>query len=79
MRDLFLRGTRRLLNKTFVFGLTSLVLYSMLYLLEDALEEITSRGRWYFLIPVGIAFLFSFVHGNFTSHFWDMLGVKARK
>jgi len=79
MRDFLVRGTARLFNKAFLFGLGSLVLYALLYLFEDFLEEVTARGRWYFLIPVGIAFLFSFVHGNFTAHFWDMLGVKARK
>jgi hypothetical protein len=30
-------------------------------------------------VPVAMAFLFSLVHGAFTGHFWDVLGIKARK
>jgi hypothetical protein len=26
-----------------------------------------------------IAFVFSYFHGSFTSHFWDTLGIKAKK
>lgn len=62
-----------------LFGVVALILYFLLYLFEDSIMAITARGRWYFLVPVAIAFLFSFVHGSFTSSFWEVLGIKARK
>lgn len=62
-----------------LFGLVSVVLYFLLYLFEDEILEFTSQGGWYFIAPVVIAFLISFVHGNFTAHFWEVLGIKAKK
>lgn len=34
---------------------------------------------WYVFAPIAMAFALSFTHGNFTSLFWDTLGLKARK
>lgn len=34
---------------------------------------------WYVLIPIAMAFAVSYAHGNFTSLFWDVLGLKAKK
>ena len=67
------------ITKTFVYGAASLALYIALFFLEEPLLGLASHGRWYFLVPVAIAFVFSFAHGTFTGHFWDVLGVKARK
>ncbi|OGI39812.1 MAG: hypothetical protein A2140_00575 [Candidatus Muproteobacteria bacterium RBG_16_62_13] len=67
------------LAKMFIYGGGALVLYFLLYLFEDSILEFTSRGGWYFAGPVAIAFVISYVHGNFTSQFWDMLGIKAKK
>lgn len=65
--------------KMAIYGVVALTLYSLLYLFEDLILEFTSRGGWYFIGPVAIAFVISYIHGNFTSHFWDMLGIKAKK
>ncbi len=62
-----------------LFGLVSVVLYFLLYLFEDEILKFTSQGGWYFITPVAVAFLFSFIHGNFTAHFWEVLGIKAKK
>lgn len=67
------------LARTAVFGTAALILYFLLYLFEDPILALTSRGGWYFVGPVVVAFVVSYVHGNFTSHFWDMLGIKAKK
>ncbi|HPB76848.1 MAG TPA: hypothetical protein PLY96_16565, partial [Chromatiaceae bacterium] len=32
-----------------------------------------------FLIPVVVAFVFSYFHGAFTGHFWETLGLRAAK
>jgi len=55
------------------------VLYLVLYLMADRMVAWSAQGRWMFVLPVGIAFLFSMVHGAFTGHFWDVLGFKAKK
>jgi len=61
-----------------LWGITSVVLYFLLYLLEEPILESSKQGHWYFIVPIAIAFVFSIVHGTFTSHFWDLLGVKAK-
>lgn len=64
--------------QTILWGITSIVLYLLLYLLEEPLLNLSKQGHWYFIVPIAIAFTFSLVHGNFTGHFWDILGVKAK-
>ena len=34
---------------------------------------------WYVFAPIALAFALSYTHGNFTSLFWDVLGLKAKK
>lgn len=72
-------GAGKQLVQTVVYGLVTLLLYSLLYVFEDSVLGLSSRGGWYFIFPVTIAFVFSFVHGTFTGRFWDVLGIKARK
>lgn len=65
------------------FGALSAVLYSLLYLFGDDIRhwaELTSQGdKAYFLAPIGIAFVFSLVHGLFTDRFWEALGLTAKR
>lgn len=72
-------GTGTLMTRAALFGVVSLALYFILYLFEDSILAFASRGGWYFIAPVVIAFVFSYVHGNFTAFFWDVLGIKAKK
>ena len=38
------------------------------------------QGNWLFVfIPILIAFAVSYVHGAFTSNFWDSIGFKAAR
>ncbi len=38
------------------------------------------EGTWWFVLaPIAMAFAVSYTHGNFTSLFWDVLGLKAKK
>ncbi|MBI5120681.1 MAG: hypothetical protein HZA67_06725 [Rhodospirillales bacterium] len=64
--------------RTILLGVVSLVLYIILFSNENAVLEISMAKGWGFLVPIAIAFLFSFVHGAFTGGFWDMLGLKAQ-
>jgi len=72
----------KLLIQTLLLGTITTVLYFLLYYFEDSVLE-RSRGfeevGWYFLTPIIIALIFSAVHGVFTSHFWKLLGIRARK
>jgi len=76
-------GSRRALAVTLTLGAASAGLYLLLFLFADLLPELaaaTRRGeKIYALIPIVIAMLFSLVHGAFTGHFWDLLGLRAKK
>lgn len=63
---------------TGLLGLISGSLYFALYWFEEIILDWSKQGGWYFLVPIVIAFTFSLVHGSFTGHFWDLLGVKAK-
>ncbi|MFA5627077.1 MAG: hypothetical protein WCX90_01835 [Thiohalomonadaceae bacterium] len=66
---------------TAIFGVSSLVLYLLLFVYSDQLvlwAEQTRQGqKVLFLVPIVIAFVFSWVHGSFTGYFWELLGVRA--
>ena len=73
----------RALIITLALGAASAGLYFVLFLFSDqlpALAAATRQGeKWYALVPLAIAMVFSFVHGAFTGHFWDVLGLRAKK
>lgn len=72
-------GAGRKFVRTLALGVLTLLLYGGLFLAEELVLRLSALGGWYFLVPVTIAFAFSLVHGAFTGHFWDLLGIKARK
>lgn len=67
--------------KLLVLGAASALLYALLYRYSDETVELARRTREgekiLFLVPIAIAFAFSLVHGAFTGHFWDALGLKS--
>lgn len=69
---------RATLLATLLFGLVSGVLYLALYHYAQPILEYSRQGRWYFIVPIVIAFVFSYVHGQFTGQFWDLLGMRAK-
>jgi hypothetical protein len=73
----------RALVVTIVLGAASALLYVLLFLFADRLTEmaaLTRQGdKLYALIPLAVAMVFSLVHGAFTGHFWDLLGLRAKK
>lgn len=73
----------RALIYSLVLGSLSAALYFLLYLFSDRLPELAAATRQgeklYALVPIVIALVFSFVHGAFTGHFWDLLGLRAKK
>jgi len=69
------------LPKALVFGAASAVLYTLLFVYSDHLVEYAHRTRQgehiWFVVPIIIAFIFSYFHGAFTGYFWDVLGLTA--
>jgi hypothetical protein len=65
--------------KTVLYGAVSLGLYALLLAKQDAINETIARGGALALLPIAMAFLFSFVHGNFTGCFWSSCGVEASR
>ena len=62
-----------------VMGIISLALYTALLMKQDLINSIFAQGGWYALLPIIIAFVFSYFHGGFTGHFWTVLGVEAAR
>lgn len=70
-------GHASTIGKTLLFGAASATLYVLLYFHADALAAFCSQGGVSASVPIGIALLFSYVHGSFTANLWRLLGVTA--
>ena len=73
----------RALVLALVLGAASAALYFVLFLFADELTELARRSRsgdskFAALVPLGVALVFSLVHGAFTGHFWDLLDLRAK-
>jgi hypothetical protein len=62
-----------------VMGIISIALYTTLLLKQDLLNTTFAQGGWYALLPIVMAFVFSYFHGSFTGHFWTVLGIEAAR
>ena len=62
-----------------VTGIISVALYATLLHNQDLVNSTFAKGGWFALLPIITAFIFSFVHGSFTGHFWTVLGIEAAK
>jgi hypothetical protein len=67
------------LTRLALFGLATALLYWALFQFEDRIVDATQQGHWSFVIPIALAFVFSYFHGAFTGGFWDLMGVRANK
>ena len=72
-------------NIALVVGLGGLsaLLYVLLFQFSDRLTAMATAARegekLYALVPLAIAMVFSLVHGAFTGHFWEALGLRAKR
>lgn len=62
-----------------LIGCLSAGLYFLLFTHQTEIIALASAGRWQALVIVMITFVFSFVHGQFTSDFWEVLGIHANQ
>ena len=65
--------------QTALFGVVSIALYVLLLAKQDLINDNFAKGGLYALLPIAMAFVFSFFHGHFTGYFWSSLGVEASK
>lgn len=70
----------RNLARAILYGIASVALYVLLFIYADETVELARRTRegetiW-FLVPIAIAFVFSYIHGAFTGAFWAAVGMK---
>lgn len=67
------------IGKMVLFGAMSLGAYTLLLSNMKIVTDTFTLGGWYAVLPVGTAFLFSFVHGAFASNFLSVLGLEPKK
>ncbi|MDI6715387.1 MAG: hypothetical protein QME63_00360 [Actinomycetota bacterium] len=65
--------------KALLFGITSAGLYWVVFTHEAFVKNHWGKGGIYAVLPIATAFLFSFIHGSFTNHFYSVLGIEAKK
>jgi len=65
--------------QTALFGAVSVALYVLLLAKQDLVNENVAKGGLFALLPIAMAFVFSFFHGNFTGCFWSSCGIEASK
>lgn len=68
---------------TVLLGCIVAALYALLFVYAPQFEELARRTRSgekiLFLIPIVIALVFSWAHGAFTGHFWEVMGLRAAR
>jgi hypothetical protein len=73
-------ASKRDLARAILYGIATVALYVLLYLYADETVELARRThdgeKVWFLVPIAIAFVFSYVHGAFTGAFWAAIGLK---
>lgn len=62
-----------------ITGVLSVGLYAALLMNQDILNTTFGKGGMFAFLPIITAFIFSYIHGTFTGHFWTVLGVEASK
>jgi len=63
--------------KTAVFGVATAALYAAAFFDSTGVVNLFAKGGWYAALPIATVFLVSFVHGTFSHHVWEMLGIHA--
>lgn len=72
-------GRVKLIGRTIALGVGSAALYAAVFLNTGTVMEYFTKGGIYAALPVATVFIFSFVHGAFTSNIWSVLGIEATK
>ena len=73
------RSKKKPVGKMALFGVCSAVLYALVLSYQGFITAYFTRGALYAALPIATAFAVSFIHGNFTSYFWSVLGIEANR
>ena len=65
--------------KTALLFIVTAFFYYLLLTHQSEVNSYSTRGGMFALLPIVTAFVFSLVHGNFTSNFWTIFGIEAKK
>jgi hypothetical protein len=63
--------------KTLGLGVATAALYAAVFSNSTTIMSYFTRGGWYATLPIATVFAFSFVHGAFSHHVWEVLGIQA--
>jgi hypothetical protein len=69
----------KLLGRTAVLGVASAALYAAVFTHTTTVMKYFTKGGIFAALPIITVFVFSFVHGAFTSNLWSVLGIEATK
>jgi hypothetical protein len=75
----FSKTKKKPVIRMLVFGICSTALYAVVFSYQSLITAYFTRGALYAVLPISTAFAISFVHGNFTSYFWSVLGIEANR
>ncbi len=79
MADDSKRSSFHLAAKTAGWGIATVALYAAVFLNSKTVMKYFTLGGWYAALPIATVFAFSFVHGSFSHHVWETLGIQAPK
>jgi hypothetical protein len=65
--------------KMVLFGICSAMIYGAVLSYQSIITGYFTRGALYAALPIAGAFVLSYIHGHFTSYFWSVLGIEAKK
>lgn len=72
---------KRPLLPLLIYGTATIILYVLLFNYSEQLVnwayETKTGNKLLFIVPVAIAFVFSYFHGAFTGYFWETIGLRA--
>ena len=69
----------KLIGRTIGLGIASVALYAAVFTNTGTVMKYFTKGGAYAALPIITVFVFSFVHGAFTSNLWSALGIEATK
>jgi len=73
------KSKKKPVGKLVIFGIFSAVTYGAVLMYQGLITMYFTKGALYAALPIAGAFALSFLHGNFTSYFWTVLGIEAKK
>jgi hypothetical protein len=71
--------SKKPVGKMLLFGMCSAIVYGAVLSYQGLITAYFTRGALYAALPIAGAFTLSYVHGHFTSYFWSVLGIEAKK